>query len=228
MSGLVSTGQGQVSWSVASWAYDHVMRLATRYILECEKGLLILMDPETNPLRRLFLDGLKPAQREIFRHAIESAYEDARVAGPESFAERSITGLICPLPWDPQFDPEFYAGFMDRCAELLQLLREGTIGEGNRMPQLSEKQIRLFGSLLQRVFVDIRGLGAWGKAQQAADLADAFHNLPTFMFSDSFSWSMLRHFVTEYQRMYPPPNQPCDYLRILDAIERGDDDVQVW
>jgi len=96
------------------------------------------------------------------------------------------------------------------------------------LSQLTEKQIRLMGRLLLRVFVEIRGLGSWGKAQQAADLADAFHNLPVFMFSDSFSWSILRQFVTEYQRMYPPPNEACDYLNILGAIERGDDDVQMW
>jgi len=98
------------------------------------------------------------------------------------------------------------------------------------MTQVSEKQTRLFGKLLQRVLIEIRGLGSQGRAQQAADLADAFHNLPVYMFSESFSWSILRLFVTEYQQKYSLPKEcgPCDYLTILEGMEQGYDDVKMF
>jgi|SRR5215468_10339532 len=97
----------------------------------------------------------------------------------------------------------------------------------NESKPLSEKQIRLMGKLLQRAFLEIRYLGRQGMAEQAADLADAFHNLPTYMFTQEFSWSILREFLEEYQKQYPGPKEHSyfDYLFFLDRIEREADDI---
>ena len=89
--------------------------------------------------------------------------------------------------------------------------------------RLSEHQIRLMSKMLHRVLIEIRGLGRDGKAEQAADLADAFHNLPVYMFSDDFDWSLFRSFVEEYLTKYSLPKErwPFDYLTALDSIELG-------
>jgi len=101
------------------------------------------------------------------------------------------------------------------------------VSASNESKPLSEKQIRLMGRLLQRAFLEIRYLGREGMAEQAADLADAFHNLPTYMFTQEFSWSIFREFLEEYQKRYPRPNEHSyfDYLTFLDRVEREADDI---
>jgi hypothetical protein len=46
--------------------------------------------------------------------------------------------------------------------------------------------------MLYRAFLQIRMMGWAGKAEQAAELADLFHNLPQEMWRDYFSVSFLR------------------------------------
>jgi hypothetical protein len=101
------------------------------------------------------------------------------------------------------------------------------ISQETEKKHLSEKQIRLMGKILHRALIEIRGLGRDGMAEQAADLADALHNLPVYMFSESFSWSIFREFLEEYQNKYPRPKEhsPFDYLSFLDKIEQGADDI---
>ena len=77
------------------------------YIPECWSRLLSLMDSETNPLRYLCVAELSPDETGMFVRSIAAAYTGARAAGPQSFDT-----------------PEFYTGFMDRFAELLQLIEE--------------------------------------------------------------------------------------------------------
>ena len=93
--------------------------------------------------------------------------------------------------------------------------------------QLNDKQTRLLSKMVHRALIEIRGPGRNGMAEQAADLADAFHNLPVFIFSESFSWSLARHCLEEYQNKYSLPKNrwPFDYLVALDKIERGADDI---
>jgi hypothetical protein len=91
---------------------------------------------------------------------------------------------------------------------------------------LSDTQIRLLSKMVHRALVEIRGLENNGDAEQAADLADAFHNLPVFMFSDDFDWSVARRFLEDYLNKYslPRAGSPFDYLTFLDKIQEGADD----
>jgi len=84
---------------------------------------------------------------------------------------------------------------------------------------LTEQQRQELCRMLFNALLEIRGLGSEGKAQQAADLADAFHNLPVYLWSDEFSLSIFREFLEGYQRLYP--ERGCfDYVKMLDEIAR--------
>ena len=62
-------------------------------------------------------------------------------------------------------------------------------------------------------------LGNEGKAEQAADVADAFHNLPIYLWSEQFSLNVFRGFLEEYQQKYQEAG--CyNYLKMLDEITR--------
>lgn len=86
----------------------------------------------------------------------------------------------------------------------------------------TEKQRRLFGEMMIQALVEIRMLARQGKAEQAADLADAFHNLPAYMFSPEFDWALFRNgYLKPYQDKYsrPPHEVQRDYLAMLEEIE---------
>ena len=99
--------------------------------------------------------------------------------------------------------------------------------QGSETKTLSQTQIRLMSKMLHRALIEIRGLGRDGKSEQAADLADAFHNLPVYMFSEDFDWTLFREFLEQYLTRYslPPGRWPFDYLTFLDRIQRGDEDI---
>jgi hypothetical protein len=83
------------------------------------------------------------------------------------------------------------------------------------------EQQRLLYEMLHRAFLEIRILGWEGKAFQAADLADAFHNLPLYMISENFNWEIFRSYLESYQRKYPrAPISEFDYLALLEKIKR--------
>jgi aminoglycoside phosphotransferase len=64
----------------------------------------------------------------------------------------------------------------------------------------------------------MRLLGWAGKAQQAADLADAFHNLPTGMWQVDFNLQLFRDaFLVPYQQKYPQ-GRARDYVAMVDEI----------
>jgi hypothetical protein len=68
----------------------------------------------------------------------------------------------------------------------------------------SEDQQRKLSEMIYYAFLEIRLLGWAGKAEQAADLADAFHNLPKAMWKDDFNLVEFRDsFLTVYQEKYP-------------------------
>jgi len=46
--------------------------------------------------------------------------------------------------------------------------------------------------MMHSAFLEIRALGWASKSEQAAELADAFHNLPTDMWKEHFSLEFLR------------------------------------
>jgi hypothetical protein len=67
-------------------------------------------------------------------------------------------------------------------------------------------------------FLEMRHLGASGKAAQAGDLADAFHNLPTDMWRNDFSLQFFRDsFLMVYQKKYPEPRFR-NYIAMVDEI----------
>ena len=67
-------------------------------------------------------------------------------------------------------------------------------------------------------FVEICQLGWAGKSEQAAELADAFHNLPKEMWKEDFSLEFLRDaFLTAYQEKYPE-GRIRDYVAIVNEI----------
>jgi len=73
-------------------------------------------------------------------------------------------------------------------------------------------------------FVEIRQLGSTGKAEQAADLADAFHNLPRSMWQEDFSLEYFRDaFLAPYQTKYPE-ERAWDYVaRVQEILAMGED-----
>lgn len=83
----------------------------------------------------------------------------------------------------------------------------------------NEEQQRLLCEMLHRALLEVRILGWEGKASQAADLADAFHELPIYMISQDFSWEIFRTYLETYQRKYPRlPDSEFDYLALLEKI----------
>jgi len=83
---------------------------------------------------------------------------------------------------------------------------------------LSEGQRRGLCELVGRALVQIRGLSQRGNYQQVAELADAFHSLPTMLYSPIFSWDALETFIVSYHERYPP-SQPGDYSDYLSALK---------
>lgn len=71
--------------------------------------------------------------------------------------------------------------------------------------------------MLHWALIEMRGLGHQGKAEQAADLADAFHNLPVYLWSEDFSLSFFRKFLESYQSRYSERGS-FDYLKMLDEM----------
>ena len=83
----------------------------------------------------------------------------------------------------------------------------------SRMPTEQERQ--KLCEMLFYALLEMRGLGNEGKAEQVAALADAFHNLPAYMWSSDFSFSCFRTFLQVYQEDYP---KGYNYLKMLDEI----------
>lgn len=82
----------------------------------------------------------------------------------------------------------------------------------------TDAQRRKLCEMMHMAFVEMRLLGWGGKAEQAADLADAFHNLPTDIWSEDFSLQFFRDsFLGVYQRKYPV-GRTRDYVAMVDEI----------
>jgi hypothetical protein len=90
--------------------------------------------------------------------------------------------------------------------------------------QIDDAQRKKLGELIHDVLVEIRGLGWNGKGEQAADLADAFHNMLNDMWDDDFA---LEQFCDLYLKDYVgkyPEGGIYDYrARIQRIIEMGED-----
>ena len=69
--------------------------------------------------------------------------------------------------------------------------------------QITDVQRKKLCELMAFAFLEIRKLGWDGKSEQAADLADAFHNLPKDMWKKTFSLEEFRDsFLKVYQKKY--------------------------
>jgi hypothetical protein len=72
--------------------------------------------------------------------------------------------------------------------------------------------------MIHHAFVEVRLLGWSGRAQQAADLADAFHNISIEMWSDDCSLQFFRDsFLGVYHRKYPE-RRTFDYIALVDDV----------
>ena len=87
--------------------------------------------------------------------------------------------------------------------------------------QPTEQQRRLFCEMIHLAFVELRGLGNQGKSEQAAALADAFHNLPLSIFQPLFDWEMSRRYFQSYHAQYPfeASAMPVNYVAMHDRIQ---------
>ena len=82
-----------------------------------------------------------------------------------------------------------------------------------------EERARLC-DIIGYAFVQLRILGWQGKAAQAADLADAFHNLPQEMYGHGrFNWQITRGMMQWYEEKWPDQNYRCTAM--LDKIRPG-------
>jgi hypothetical protein len=79
---------------------------------------------------------------------------------------------------------------------------------------LTERQRQWLCQMIYRALLEMRILGWGGKAEQAADLADAFHNLPAMLWED-FSLDFFRKFLEAYRQKYPDGGG-AGYLKMLD------------
>lgn len=93
--------------------------------------------------------------------------------------------------------------------------------------RLTDKQIELFCKMMYEAFVEVRSLAWVGFPEQAGALADAFHNLPLYLFSPNFDWEVARIHIGGYQKKYPRviennvvTGSYHDYLSMLDEIEK--------
>ena len=82
---------------------------------------------------------------------------------------------------------------------------------------LTERQRQQLCQMIYRALLEARVLG-WGcRAEQAADLADAFHNLPVMLWSEDFSLDFFRKFLEAYRQKYPDGGG-TGYLKMLDEV----------
>ena len=85
----------------------------------------------------------------------------------------------------------------------------------------TKQQCRLFCEMMYQAFIEMRGSGFQGKSEQAAALADAFHNLPITMYRSNFDWAMSRRYFEFYNSRYPPGSgtRTADYVAMHDRVQ---------
>lgn len=81
----------------------------------------------------------------------------------------------------------------------------------------TEEQRADLCEIIACAFIELRLLGWAGKAAQAADLAEAFHNLPREMYGyGRFNWQVTRGMLQWYEAKWP--DQHHRYTAMLDKI----------
>jgi hypothetical protein len=82
---------------------------------------------------------------------------------------------------------------------------------------LTERQRQKLCEMIYHALLEMRVLGWGGKAEQAADLADAFHNLPAMLWREGFSLDFFQKFLEAYRQKYPDGGG-AGYLKMLDEV----------
>ncbi|MGC4043206.1 MAG: hypothetical protein QM758_05335 [Armatimonas sp.] len=86
-------------------------------------------------------------------------------------------------------------------------------------PLPTPAQRELLCDMIHDAFVELRSLGWEGRPEQAADLADAFHNIPKEMHGwGNFSWSMFRSMLENYHLKWGSSYR--NYVIMLDKIRK--------
>lgn len=83
---------------------------------------------------------------------------------------------------------------------------------------LTDAQRRELCQMMYQAFVELRMLGWEGKTAQAADLVEAFHNLPLYLWRDDFSFSFLLSFLSWYQSKHPRGKHDANYVAMTNRI----------
>lgn len=86
---------------------------------------------------------------------------------------------------------------------------------------LNEAQVSSLLHLVYRAFVEIRLLAWEESSQQAADLADAFHNLPLALRDNKIDWAFHANLLTGYSEKYSSSTRPTNYSRLLEQVRNG-------
>lgn len=107
MAGLIRINENE-AWSAAGWVFDSVLRVTRRHLPKTVTSKIVeLMDRAEIPgVGYMSLVDLTPSEIQIFREALESAYQEQLRLGSNSFAE-----------------PTFYPGYMKNFQELLEMIR---------------------------------------------------------------------------------------------------------
>lgn len=92
---------------------------------------------------------------------------------------------------------------------------------------LDETQRRELTKLAHAGFVEIRSLLWSGRTEQAIAAAEAFHNLPLFLYSDRFSFRAVREAMERYQQKFPSTGT-IDFVAEVDRIAAGDTVTNVF
>ncbi len=90
-------------------------------------------------------------------------------------------------------------------------------------PLPTPKQREMICDMIHYAFVELRLLGWGDHGKQAADLADAFHNISKEMYGwGGFSWDTFRGMLGDYQGKWrgKSPVGGRDYVEMLDEIRR--------
>ena len=91
--------------------------------------------------------------------------------------------------------------------------------------KLNEDQIAKLMQLIHFAFTEIRMLAGQGKSEQAADLADAFHNLPSEIRTDSVVLEQFRDmFLKPYFEKHPD-GTAYNYVALVNNILASNTDV---
>lgn len=84
----------------------------------------------------------------------------------------------------------------------------------------TERQREKLCEMLAQAIIQMRSLGWAGQAEQIADLADAFHNLPREMYGwGQWDWDLFRLMLRDYQcKYFGKDKAESGYVAMLDQI----------